>query len=101
MQITPRQALLQCAHVFQQSLFPALESEIGSMSAQLRLLASVMQLVPLGPALIARRASTGRPPGWRHGVLGSGSGEFRAGNRRWCPGFGGGGGGYFGFGVFG
>jgi hypothetical protein len=62
MQITPRQALLQCAHVFQQSLFPALESEIGPMSAQLRLLASVMQLVPLGPALIARRASTGRPP---------------------------------------
>jgi len=62
MQITPRQALLQCAHVFQQSLFPALESEIGPMSAPLRLLASVMQLVPLGPALIARRASTGRPP---------------------------------------
>jgi hypothetical protein len=62
MQITPRQALLQCAHVFQQSLFPALESEIGPMSAQLRLLVSVMQLVPLGPALIARRASTGRPP---------------------------------------
>jgi hypothetical protein len=62
MRITPRQALLQCAHVFQQSLFPALESEIGPMSAQLRLLASVMQLVPLGQALIARRASTGRPP---------------------------------------
>lgn len=62
MQITPRQALLQCAHVFQQSLFPALEAEIGPLSAQLRLLASVMQLVPLGPALIARRASTGRRP---------------------------------------
>jgi hypothetical protein len=62
MQITPRQALLQCAHVFQQSLFPSLESEIGPMSAQLRLLASVMQLVQLGPALIARRACTGRPP---------------------------------------
>lgn len=61
MQITPRQALLQCAHVFQQSLFPALESEIGPMSAQLKLLASVIELVPLGLALNARRASTGRP----------------------------------------
>jgi hypothetical protein len=61
MQITPRQALLQCAHVFQQSLFPALESEIGPMSAQLRLLVSVIEVVPLGLALNARRASTGRP----------------------------------------
>lgn len=61
MQITPRQLLLQCAHVFQQHLFPQLEAEVGPLSPQLRLLSSVMGLVPLGPALSARRASTGRP----------------------------------------
>jgi hypothetical protein len=60
MQLTPRQALLQCAHVFQQSLFPALEPEIGPMSAQLRLLASVIELVPLGQALTVRRVTA--PP---------------------------------------
>lgn len=62
MQLTPRQSLLQCAHVFQQSLFPALEAEIGPLTSQLKLLSATLNLIPLGPALSARRASTGRPP---------------------------------------
>lgn len=62
MQLTPRQALLQCAHVFQQSLFPALEAEIGPLNQSLQLLSAVVNLIPLGAALSSRRASTGRPP---------------------------------------
>lgn len=62
MQLTPRQAVLQCAHVFQQHLFPQLETELGPLSSPLKLLSAVLNLVPLGPALNARRACTGRPP---------------------------------------
>lgn len=62
MQLTPRQALLQSAHVLQQHLFPLLEAELGPLSQPLRLLSAVLNLIPLGPALSARRASTGRPP---------------------------------------
>jgi len=62
MQLTPRQILLQCAHVFQQHLFPQLEAEVGPLSPHLQLLSAVMNLVPLGPALSTRRARTGRPP---------------------------------------
>lgn len=62
MQLTPQQVLLQCAHVFQQTLFPALEAEIGPLSQPLKLLSAVVNLVPLGLALSSRRASTGRPP---------------------------------------
>jgi hypothetical protein len=62
MQLTPQQAVLQCAHVFQQHLFPRLEAELGPLSPALKLLSAVLNLVPLGAALSARRASTGRPP---------------------------------------
>lgn len=62
MQLTPQQVLLQCAHVFQQTLFPALEAEMGPLSQSLKLLSAVVNLVPLGSALSSRRASTGRPP---------------------------------------
>jgi len=62
MQLTPLQAVLQCAHVFQQHLFPLLEAELGPLSSPLQLLTKVVNLIPLGPALSARRASTGRPP---------------------------------------
>lgn len=62
MQLTPQQSLLQCAHVLQQTLFPALEAEIGPLSQPLKLLSAVVSLIPLGTALSSRRASTGRPP---------------------------------------
>lgn len=61
MQLTPRQILMQFAHIVQQELFPAVEAAIGALSPQLRLLASVVSLLPLGRLLAARRAGTGRP----------------------------------------
>jgi hypothetical protein len=68
MQLTPRETLLQFAHVLQQSLFPRLEEETGPLSGQLQLLSAVMSLVPLGPALAARRAASGRPARDRAGL---------------------------------
>lgn len=61
MQITARQLLLQCAHVFQQELFPQLEKAIGSLSPQLELLASIASLAPVHRLVADRRAATGRP----------------------------------------
>ena len=61
MQLTPRRFLMQFAHIVQQELFPAVEAAIGALSPQLRLLASVVSLLPLGRLLAARRAGTGRP----------------------------------------
>lgn len=61
MQLTPRQFLMQFAHVVQQELFPSVEAAIGALSPQLRLLTSVVSLLPLGRLLAARRADTGRP----------------------------------------
>jgi hypothetical protein len=61
MQLTPRQAILQFGHVLQQQLFPHVEATVGRLSPQLRLLASVVSLVPLTRLLSAGRARTGRP----------------------------------------
>ena len=61
MQITARQLLLQCAHVFQQELFPQLEKAIGRLSPQLELLASIASLAPVHRLVSDRRATTGRP----------------------------------------
>ena len=60
MQITPRQSLMQFAHVLQQSLFPALETAVGPLSLPLQLLTSVVSLLPLHRFLPAG-AATGRP----------------------------------------
>jgi len=61
MQLTPRQALLQFAHVLQLELFPCLEAAVGPLTPPLQLLASVISLVPLHRFLGAGRARTGRP----------------------------------------
>lgn len=61
MQLTPRQFLMQFAHVAQQDLFPHLETGLGPLNSQLQLLAAVLALLPLGRLLAARRAATGRP----------------------------------------
>jgi hypothetical protein len=61
MQLTPRQALLQFAHVLQLELFPCLEAVVGPLTPPLQLLASVVSLVPLHRFLGAGRARTGRP----------------------------------------
>jgi hypothetical protein len=60
MQLTPRQLLLQFAHVFQTELFPRLEEELGPLSPSLQLLTSTIALLPLERLLGARRARTGR-----------------------------------------
>lgn len=61
MQHTPRDVVMQFAHVLQQELFPRLEAFVGPLSPQLELLTAVVSLIPLGRLLTARRASTGRP----------------------------------------
>jgi hypothetical protein len=61
MQLTPRGALLQFAHLFQQEIFPRISAELGPLSPQLELLCSVLGLIPLEAALHARRSRTGRP----------------------------------------
>ena len=52
---------MQCAHALQQNLFPNLESEIGPLTPQLSLVASVMAMIPL-ERFLSKRAVTGRPP---------------------------------------
>lgn len=59
--LSPRQNVVQFAHMLQQDLFPVLESVVGALSPQIRLLASVMSLSPLEAVLSTHRASTGRP----------------------------------------
>src|SRR3954464_10817983 len=61
MQLTPRAALLQFGHVLQQQLFSSLEAVLSTLSPQLKLLTSVLSLIPLGRLLDAGRARTGRP----------------------------------------
>ena len=60
MQSTPRQSLMQFAHVLQHDLFPSLEMTTGPLSQPLQLLASVMALLPLH-RLLPAGAGTGRP----------------------------------------
>ena len=61
MQLNPLQIVRQFAHVLQQELFPELESSVGPLSGELKLLAAVVSMAPLELMLSARRASTGRP----------------------------------------
>jgi Transposase domain (DUF772) len=61
MQLTPRQLVAQFAQVLQESLFPTLESATGSLPATMRLLASIIAMIPLGRILSTQRAATGRP----------------------------------------
>jgi hypothetical protein len=61
MQLNPREFVLQFAHLAQQDLFPHLEKALGPLTSQLKLVASIVSLVPLDKLLTARRAATGRP----------------------------------------
>ena len=61
MQLNPREFVLQFAHLAQQDLFPHLEKAIGPLTPQLKLVSSIVSLVPLSRLLMARRAATGRP----------------------------------------
>lgn len=57
--VTPRQQLLQFAHVLQTTLFPRLEHELGPLGPAARLLIEILSAVPLQPACTRRQY--GRP----------------------------------------
>lgn len=61
MNITPRQMIVQFAHVLQQDLFPRIEAGVGPVSAQMHLLLSVVSLLPLNRLLHPLRFGIGRP----------------------------------------
>lgn len=60
MQLTPRDRIMQFAHLAQQDLFPHVTAAVGPLSSQLELLTSVLALLPLERLLACRRARTGR-----------------------------------------
>jgi hypothetical protein len=60
MQLSARQQLMQFAYVLQASLFPSIEEEIGELSAQAKLLTSVLAMV--NPSdLLQKGRGAGRP----------------------------------------
>ncbi len=61
MQLSPRQMVVQFAHILQEDLFPRIASSVGALSEELELLAAVMALSPLERMICARRSSRGRP----------------------------------------
>lgn len=61
MQLSPRQMVVQFAHILQEDLFPRIARSVGALSEELELLAAVMALSPLERMMSARRCSTGRP----------------------------------------
>jgi hypothetical protein len=61
MQLTPRQLIVQFAHVLQQDLFPAIQAALGPFSPQMQLLMSVVSLLPLERLLYPLRCAIGRP----------------------------------------
>jgi flagellar biosynthesis GTPase FlhF len=61
MQLNPLRIVTQFAHVLQQELFPELQTSVGPLGKELKLLAAVVSMAPLEPMLSANRSSTGRP----------------------------------------
>jgi hypothetical protein len=61
MQLTPRQILAQFAHVLQDSLFPALEQEVGPLTPGVQLLVAVLGMVPLAKYVLPSRGFVGHP----------------------------------------
>jgi hypothetical protein len=58
MQLTLRQQLMEFAHLFQTSLFPRIQEELGQLGTRARLLVQILSLAPLAPWL-----EPGRGPG--------------------------------------
>ena len=61
MQITPRQRLLEFAHLLQRTLFGAIAESVGSLSEKAQLLVAVMTVVPVQPYLPSKGRWNGRP----------------------------------------
>jgi len=62
MQITSPERLVQFKNLLQQELFPVLESAVGPLSKEGRLLAAIVSMQPLARFVKERRSYTGRPP---------------------------------------
>lgn len=67
MQLTPRQHLMQFAHLFQGSLFPRVAEELGELSGQAKLLVEVLVMAPIALNIYKGR-SPGRPAEDRHAL---------------------------------
>jgi len=61
MKLNLRQQLTQFAHVFQNQLFPALEQELGELSAPAKRLAAALEMIPLARFVPSSRGWIGRP----------------------------------------
>ena len=67
MQSTPRQRLLEFAHILQGVLFERIEQEVGPLNDKGRLLVAVMGMLGLSRHVASRRWR-GRPPSSRHAL---------------------------------
>jgi hypothetical protein len=61
MQLTPREAILQFAHVLQSQLFPVLEAHTGELDDTARRLIAVLEKIPLACFVPSCRGWMGRP----------------------------------------
>jgi hypothetical protein len=68
MQSSPRERLLQFAHVLQSVLFDRLEPELGPFSERARLLAGALSMLPLSRWIRPQRGWQGRPSKDRHAL---------------------------------
>jgi hypothetical protein len=71
MQITPRERLLHYAHIFQNTLFGRLETELGPLPEAARLLVAVLEMIPLSRHLAPSRGWIGRPNKDRQALAGA------------------------------
>lgn len=68
MQITLPDGLAQFSNLLQTELFPLLESAVGPLSKQSKLLAAILSVEPLARFVESRRAYTGRRPSDRRAL---------------------------------
>jgi hypothetical protein len=61
MKLTPREAILQFAHVLQSQLFPVLEVHTGELDDTARRLVAVLEMIPLARFVLSCRGWMGRP----------------------------------------
>jgi hypothetical protein len=61
MQLTPRAVLTQFGHLLQTTLFPAVSEQVGTLTAELETLVSILALVPLGKFVESSRGHVGHP----------------------------------------
>jgi transposase len=71
MQITPRERLLQYAHILQSTLFDTLASELGPLPEAARLLIAVLETIPLSRHLTPSGGWVGRPSKDRQALAGA------------------------------